>query len=136
MSKEEKSSKALDSYYANCAFPKPKSKKKKLLHNGFKDKPQRICWYTGRPGAERHEIFRGPNRQTSIEMGFQVDLCPELHARLHVNADDWAKTENLRWQLYYQTVYENGLRELGMTPKQARAKWMTVIGWNYLPELE
>lgn len=35
MSKEEKSSKVLDSYYENCAFPKPKSKKKKLLHNGL-----------------------------------------------------------------------------------------------------
>lgn len=34
MSKEEKSSKVQDSYYENCAFPKPKSKKKKLLHNG------------------------------------------------------------------------------------------------------
>lgn len=56
MSKEEKSSKVLDSYYENCAFPKPKSKKKKLLHNGYKDKHERICWYTGRPGAERHEI--------------------------------------------------------------------------------
>lgn len=63
MSKEEKSSKVLDSYYENCAFPKPKSKKKKLLHNGYKDKHERICWYTGRSGAERHEIWGGPDRK-------------------------------------------------------------------------
>ncbi len=49
--------------------------------------------YTGRPGAERHEIWGGPDRQKSIEMGFQVDLCSELHARLHANCDEWAKTE-------------------------------------------
>lgn len=53
----------LDGYYRNCPFPKPKTTKKKLLVNGYKDKEKRRCWYTDRPGAERHEIFGGPNRQ-------------------------------------------------------------------------
>ena len=132
VNKESKSRKDLGSYYENCAFPKPKSKKKKLLHNGFKDKSQRICWYTGQPGAERHEIFGGPNRQTSIEMGFQVDLCQELHARLHANADDWAKTENRKWRMYFQTIYEEELIASGETPEKARTSWMALIGRNYL----
>lgn len=45
-------------YYESCAFPKPKTKKKKLLENGYKNKQDRICEITGMPGAERHEIRR------------------------------------------------------------------------------
>lgn len=123
----------LDRYYQSCPFPKPKTVKPKKKQNGFKDKPNRTCWYTGRPGAERHEIFGGPNRQTSIDMGFQVDVCPEIHARLHANADDWARIENLKWRMYYQNAYEQRLMELGMERKEARKAWMAMIGRNYLP---
>ena len=125
----------LDRYYQSCPYPKPKPDgKPKKKQNGFKDKPQRICWYTGKPGAERHEIFGGPNRQTSIEFGFQVDVCPEIHARLHANADDWARIENLKWRMYYQHVYEERLMQLGMPPEEARKAWMAMIGKNYLPQ--
>ena len=123
----------LDRYYQNCPFPKPKTIKPKRKQNGFKEKPNRTCWYTGRPGAERHEIFGGPNRQTSIDMGFQVDVCPEIHARLHANADDWARIENLKWRMYYQNAYEQRLMELGMERKEARKAWMAMIGRNFLP---
>lgn len=136
MSDQEKSDK-LDDYYQNCAFPKPKpAGKAKKKMNGYKDKPNRYCHYCGKRYAERHEIWGGPDRRKSIDQGFQVDVCREHHEQLQANVTEWAKKENLRWQLYYQTVYENGLRELGMTPKQARDMWMTVIGRNYLPELE
>ena len=128
-----KSDASLDGYYQNCPFPKPKAEKKHRKQNGWKDKPQRTCWYTGQPGAERHEIFGGPNRQISIEMGFQVDVCPEIHARLHANADDWARIENLKWRMYYQHIFEKGAISLGMTPEEAREKWMDMIGRNYLP---
>lgn len=124
----------LDSYYQSCPYPKPKpDSKPKKKQNGFKDKPRRRCWYTGRPGAERHEIFGGPNRQTSIDLGFQVDVCPEIHAKLHANADDWARIENLKWQMYYQFIYEESLMQLGMSPEEARKTWMAIIGKNYLP---
>lgn len=123
----------LDQYYQTCPFPKPKQSKPKKKQNGYKEKPQRTCWYTGRPGAERHEIFGGANRQTSIEMGFQVDVCPEIHARLHANTDDWARIENLKWRMYYQDAYEQRLMGLGMDRKEARKAWMAMIGKNFLP---
>lgn len=122
----------IDSYYRNCAYPKPGKAKKKILHNGYKDKPQRRCWYTGAPGAERHEIFNGPNRQTSIELGFQVDVCPEIHARLHASADPWAKVENKKWRMYFQAKHEEELIASGMTAEEAREEWMQLIGKNYL----
>ena len=133
MSKQEKSNSGLDKYYQQCPFPKPKpTKKKPLLFNGYKDKPQRRCWYTRTLGAERHEIWGGPYRQTSIEMGFQVDVCPELHAELQANGTEWAKTENLKWQMYYQQLYEGKLIASGIKEEQARELWMTLIGKNYL----
>ena len=130
-----KSEKSLNDYYQTCAFPKPKPDKKPAKkQNGWKDKPQRRCWYTGKLGAERHEIFVGPNRQTSIEFGFQVDVCPEIHVRLHQEADDWARIENLKWRMYYQHIYEERLtQQLGLTPEEARKAWMAMIGKNYLP---
>lgn len=132
MKKQEKSN-GLDEFYQSCAFPKPKpTKKKSLLHNGYKDKPQRRCWYTGAPGAERHEIWGGPWRQTSIDMGFQVDVCPELHAELQANGTPWAQAENLKWKMYYQHIYEQKLIDSGITPEQARECWMALIGRNYL----
>lgn len=132
MKKQEKSN-GLDEFYQSCAFPKPKpTKKKPLLHNGYKDKPQRRCWYTGAPGAERHEIWGGPWRQTSIDIGFQVDVCPEIHAELQANGTHWAKTENLKWKMYYQHIYEQKLINSGITPEQARKCWMALIGRNYL----
>ena len=35
------------SYYDNCAFPKPKTPKKKKECNGYKNKAERTCAYTG-----------------------------------------------------------------------------------------
>lgn len=125
----------LDKYYQSCPYPKPKEKKPRKKQNGWKDKPERKCWYTGRPGAERHEVFGGPNRQTSIDMGFQVDVCPEIHAKLHANTDDWARIENLKWRMYYQHAYEQRLMGMGMDRKEAREEWMALIGRNYLPQI-
>lgn len=132
MSKEKRSN-SLEEYYQTCPFPKPKStKKKQLLYNGYKEKSNRICYYTGRAGAERHEIWEGPWRQTSIDMGFQVDLSPEIHKMFHENEKDWVKREILWWRRHYQKEYEDKLIDTGITPEQARQCWMTLIGKNYL----
>ena len=131
--KKQKKSSSLEDYYQSCPFPKPApAKKKKLLYNGYKDKPDRRCYYTGRPGAERHEIWGGPWRQTSREMGFQVDLSPDIHRMFHENEKDWIRREILWWRRHYQAEYENKLIRTGITPDQARQCWMALIGRNYL----
>lgn len=130
--KKQKKSSSLENYYQNCPFPKPVPAKKKLLYNGYKEKPERRCYYTGRLGAERHEIWGGPWRQTSIEMGFQVDLSPDIHSMFHENEKDWIRREILWWRRHYQAEYENKLIRTGITPAQARECWMALIGKNYL----
>lgn len=120
------------SYYDTCAFPKPQDKKKKKKVNGYKGKADRVCAYTGRPFAERHEIFCGRNRQISIDNGFQIDVCPEIHAELQANITEWAQAENLRLRQKCQWEYENNLISTGMTPDEAREDWLRLIGRSYL----
>ena len=119
-------------YYETCAFPKPQDKKKRKKVNGYKDKESRICAYTGRPFAERHEIFCGRNRQISIDNGFQIDVCPEIHAELQANITEWAQAENLRLRQKCQSEYEDTLISSGMTPDEAREDWLRLIGRSYL----
>ena len=122
----------MDDYYYTCPFPKPGKPKKKKPQNGYKNKPYRYCWYCGRDYAERHEVYGGPFREISIEMGFQVDLCPEHHRMMHSNGDEWSKIENLKWRMYYQQKWENEQISSGMDPEEARDRWILMMGRNYL----
>lgn len=119
------------SYYDTCAIPKPVTGKKKKKYNGYKDKPGRFCAYTGQPYAERHEVFGGPNRQISIDMGFQVDVSPEVHRELHDNITEWAQNENRRLRQNFQSRYEQDLIDAGMSEEQARYAWIQLIGRSY-----
>lgn len=119
-------------YYEKCAFPKPKSTKKKKKSNGWKDKANRFCAYCGKPYAERHEVFGGSNRQISIDNEFQVDVCRAHHEELHSNSTEWAQSENERLKKLYQQQYELKLIDEGYTDEQARRAWMLLIGRNYL----
>lgn len=121
-----------DYYEKGAMFPKPKSSQKRKKQNGWKDKENRVCYYTGQPNAERHEVFGGANRQQSIDMGFQVDLSPEIHRRFHSKSDEWARKEIERWQIYYQVKYIQKLVETGISQEQAMELWMLMIGKNYL----
>ena len=123
----------MSDYYTNQAlFPKPKSQHKRKKQNGWKDKENRVCHYTGQPNAERHEVFGGANRQQSIDMGFQVDVNPEIHRRFHDGSDEWARQEMERWRIYYQVKYIQKLVETGIPPEQAMELWLLMIGKNYL----
>lgn len=123
----------MSDYYQTCPFPKPEpTKKKKLQQNGYKNKKERRCWYTGEPSADRHEVFPGVCRQTSIEMGFQVDVCRRLHEELQANSSKWARCENQKWRMYYQKLYEDKLIKSGIEPEKAREVWLTMMGRNYL----
>lgn len=118
--------------YSKCAIPKPSTKKHKKKANGYRNKANRYCYYTGKPGAERHEIYGGPNRQTSIDMGFQVDLCQEYHYKFHHprEQEDFEMIDY--WKKYYQKKYESKLTDSHVNPEEARKLWMLMIGKNYL----
>lgn len=141
----------MNSYYKTCPYPKPQTKKKKKKQNGWKDKPKRHCYYTGLPGAERHELFYGnPLRQISIDNGFQIDLCMPIHKLFHGIVDKekleslnvpgilpdpltWAANELEKLRKECQQHYEEREQiELDLTPEQARKSWMNLIGRSYL----
>jgi hypothetical protein len=122
----------MSEYYLSCAVPKPKDARKKKKVNGWKDKPNRICAYDGTAYAERHEVFGGALRQTSIDLGFQVDVSPARHRELHENVTEWAQRENLRLKRFFQTKYEAECFAAGMGAAEARAAWMALMGRNLL----
>lgn len=119
-------------YYDNCAFPKPKTPKKKKECNGYKNKAERTCAYTGTGNAERHELFGGPNRQVSIREGLQIDLSPEKHRELQDNITEWAQAENKRLKAEAQTRWMNEYMETECVSEEvALRQWMIMIGRNY-----
>jgi hypothetical protein len=122
----------MNTYYQNCPFPKPISKKRKKKVNGYKDKPDRVCFYCKTPYAERHEVFGGANRQISIDNGFQVDLCMNCHREIQDNITEWAQKQNRIWRKFFQTKYEIELMREGLSPERAREAWISLIGRNYL----
>lgn len=109
--------------------------KKKLLYNGWKEKPERFCYYCGRPYAERHEVFPGPNRQISIRNKFQIDLCPEHHREIQANCTEWAQRENARWKQHFERKYIREKIDAGASMQQAVREWMVLIGRNYCDEI-
>lgn len=115
--------------------PKPVNKPKKKNQNGWKGKVNRYCHYCGTPYADRHEVYGGPNRQTSIDHGFQVDLCKECHREMTDNITPQAQERNRYWKQYYQQKYEDKLKASGISAQQARKMWMWLIGKNYLEEV-
>lgn len=89
-----------------------------------------ICEVCGKPYAELHEVFEGPNRQHSIEHGLQIRLCAEHHRGKngpHMNA----KTEQLLKRAY-QYKFEVKKMEEGLDPDQARDAFMAIFGRNYI----
>ena len=102
--------KTTNDYYSTCAFPKPRDKKKKPLYNGWKDKPNRYCVFCNTPYAERHEVYGGANRQTSIIEGFQVDLCPECHREITENITDRAQKRNMALKKFFQKKWEKRIQ--------------------------
>ena len=125
-----------EKYYMYAITQMSRAAREKKTYNGWKEKLERICFYTGRPYAERHEVFPGnPNRQISIRYGFQVDLSPERHRELQANISPWAKAENQKWRETYEQVYIDGLVDEGVSADDALQSWMRLIGRNYIQEL-
>lgn len=70
--------------------------------------------------------------QLSIDNGFQIDVCSEIHAELQENITEWAQAENLRLRQKCQSEYEDTLIGSGITPDEARKLWLNLIGRSYL----
>jgi len=107
-----------------------------LLYNGWKDKANRHCIYCGKPYAERHEVFGGSNRQNSILLGLQIDVCREHHKELQDNCTDWAQSENARLREKFEREYIANMVEAGFPEKIGLAEWMHIIGKNYCDDMQ
>ena len=126
-----------DRYYEYAITQMEQAKrKKKRKYNGYKNKADRICFYTGRPYADRHEVFPGTsNRQICIKLGMQLDIYREKHEEIQGNITPWAKEENAKWRACYQRVYMDFAEGEGLTEAEALRAWMGLIGRNYIMEL-
>lgn len=128
----------MDKYYNYAIQQMERAAREKKKYNGYKDKADRICFYTDAPCADRHEVYSGTaNRQISFYYGFQVDLHPKKHAELHSDTTAWAQDENQKWRETYQRAYlDRQMAEWGMGEDDALRAWMLLIGKNYLKECE
>ena len=125
-----------DRYYEYGLQQMERAEREPRKYNGYKDKSERICFYTGMNYADRHEVFYGnPDREISMAHGFQVDLCAEKHRELHENCTPWAKEENAKWKYVYERLYLDKLIGQDITEKMALRYWMNLIRWNYIEEL-
>lgn len=115
--------------------PKPGNKKKKKKVNGWKNKAERMCYYCGTYGAERHEVYGASNRQWSIDHGFQLDLCSKCHRAIHNQTNDLWKERARYWKAKFQHEYEQKQISSGKSPEQTRSEWMKNIGRNYTDEI-
>lgn len=81
--------------YSNFAFPKQKNIKEKKLHR-LKQKSSKLakmernrmsiltdnmneCFICGKKATDKHEVFRGRNRQKSMKYKLVVPLCRMCH---------------------------------------------------------
>ncbi len=124
-----------EKYYDYGFIQMDRAAREKKRYNGYKDKADRHCFYTGLPYADRHEVFSGANRRISIRCGFQVDLSPALHRELQENITPWAKTENQKWRETYERLYMDEVMAEGASEAEALQAWMQLIGRNYIEEL-
>lgn len=125
-------------YYNYAVEQMDRAIREKRKYNGYKDKADRRCFYTGISCADRHEVYGGPaNRKISMRHGFQVDLLSEKHAALHSNKSVWAREENRKWRETYQRAYMDRLMTEGkINEDDALELWMNLIGRNYLEECD
>lgn len=66
-----------------------------------------IRWFDERePWLARHEVFHGPNRKKSIELGLYVFLPPEAH-----NMSNYAVHFNRHFEEYLQAVSQQRAME-------------------------
>jgi len=86
---------------------------------------EKVCFFTGDPNVDRHEVYFGSNRQVSIKNGLYVYL---RHDR-HIADSPFATPHNNREiDLYLKRVCQEKY-ELDVG---TREEFMKLIGKNYL----
>lgn len=109
------------------AIPKPPKTKKKKAKNNKRQTVQTKCDHCGRYAyCQTNEIFRGNNRQISIEYGFQNNLCLECHEKVTNLRDEYWIEKDMEWKQRAQEEYEE---------THSNAEFMALIGRNYLDKM-
>ena len=96
--------------------------------------------YGPAPGSET--MYNGKRKPTILFVfggGFISGSRAESYnlpwyRELTENITPRAQERNKFWKQHYQKLYEDKLFDAGLTPKQARDMWMSLIGRNYLDE--
>lgn len=107
-----------------CPVPKPKTRKGNSRRAKNNPKPTICdrCIVCGRPYAELHEVFHGPNRQNSIRYGMQIRLC-EKHHRTGKDAVHNNREFELQLKRKYQAIFEE---------THSREEFVRIFGKSYL----
>lgn len=109
------------------AYPKPSAPKKKKAQNNKRQTVPTICDHCGETAyCQTNEIFRGKNRQISIQYGFQNNLCLGCHEKVtNLRGEYWILKDE-EWKQQAQKKFEE---------THTRAEFMALIGRNYLDEI-
>ena len=102
------------------------------MHKSILNTQKYVCFRCGAYGyTEVHHIFGSYNRKKSTEDGLVVNLCRECHnlppdgAHYNRNTMDWLHKVG-------QEAYEGKMIQEGLSPSEAREKFMKRYGKNYL----
>jgi len=89
------------------------------------------CLICGRPGVERHHIFKGVKHRSLADAdGLVISLCKEHHTG---NMSVHQKKElNILCQIIGQLEYEKQKCAEGMTEEEARESFRTRYSISYL----
>lgn len=113
-------------------IPKPGKTRGRKAKNNPVPTDNALCAMCGQYSiCDTHEIYGGINRQISIKNKYQVKICRKCHIQVTNNDASTLRRQAL-WKRFAQKDQEREWVRNGMTPEEARAEWMKVIGRNYL----
>lgn len=83
------------------------------------------CIICGQPHINKHEIFFGRNRNTSIKYGFVIPLCDSFHHdQVNCTGIHFDTELCLEWQKKAQMYFEKNI--------DTREEFISIFGTNYL----
>ena len=106
--------------YSSFAFPKPASKiktktqiKKKSKKLAKKERERfsiltndlEKCYFCTNKKDDLHEVFRGRNRQKSIEYGLVIPICSKCHKKMDIKLES-EKIEKIAKEIFIEKYGE------------------------------